>query len=665
MKALTRSQAGLAVTSCLALTLATPGLAHAGSSPSRHVLGHAPGWTARAHHLGRLSGSTQQDLSFVLNLRDAAGAEALADAVSTPSSAQYGHYLTAAQWRARYAPTDAQVRAVSDWLTTSGFHVVEVPANHRYVRVTASTSTTEKALATQLDAYVKDGHDVTAPAADYSVPEALSGVVAAVGGLDTSQRTVPLHTTPDTSEQRAGAGSSASNELLPPPDPVFRNATPCSSYYGEKIATGVPQLVKNPQPYAPCGYKPAQVRGAYGTQTALAGGLDGSGRTVAIVDAYASPFIAQDAATYARRNDPAHPLRSDQLRQVVPRSFTHAKLCGPGGWYGEETLDVEAVHATAPGAKILYVGARSCLDSDINAAVNTIVDNQLAEVVSNSYGEPDNVVLASDLVAQHQTFLQAAAEGISMVFSSGDDGDEILNTGTRQTDSPASDPKVTAVGGTSLAVTRSNGYGFEQGWGTGKSTLVDGAWTPVPPAYLYGGGGGTSHLYREPDYQKGVVPDQLAGYFGDGTMHRVVPDVAMVGDPNTGFLVGQSQTFPDGSIRYSEYRIGGTSLSSPLFAGVVAVADQVHGAPLGFLNPRLYALSGSSALHDVDHGRRVTDAVVRVDFVNGFDASDGTVTSLRTLNQTGTIFTRPGYDDVTGVGSPHGTAFLTALGHRG
>src|SRR6476620_9782473 len=71
MKALTRSKAGLAVTSCLALTLATPGLAHAGSSPSRHVLGHAPTWTSRAHHVGRLSGATQQDLSFVLNLRDA------------------------------------------------------------------------------------------------------------------------------------------------------------------------------------------------------------------------------------------------------------------------------------------------------------------------------------------------------------------------------------------------------------------------------------------------------------------------------------------------------------------------------------------------------------------------------------------------------------------
>ena len=98
----------------------------------------------------------------------------------------------------------------------------------------------------------------------------------------------------------------------------------------------------------------------------------------------------------------------------------------------------------------------------------------------------------------------------------------------------------------------------------------------------------------------------------------------MVGDPNTGFLVGQSQTFPDGTVKYSEYRIGGTSLSCPLFAGVVAVADQVHGGSLGFLNPQLYSLAGTSAFRDVNHGRKVTDGVVRVDYVNGFDAKDGT-----------------------------------------
>ena len=101
---------------------------------------------------------------------------------------------------------------------------------------------------------------------------------------------------------------------------------------------------------------------------------------MAIVDAYASKYIYKDAAKYASVNDPSHPLRDYQFNQVLPAGYTHADECGASGWYGEETLDVEAVHATAPGAKILYVGAESCYDNDINAAVNTIVDNQLAQV---------------------------------------------------------------------------------------------------------------------------------------------------------------------------------------------------------------------------------------------------------------------------------------------
>ncbi len=664
MSTLRRRQAGLAVTGCLALTLAAPGLAQAGTGGGRHVLGHAPAWTSHARRAGGPAASSQQHLDVVLALHDEAGAEALADAVSTPGGAQYGHYLSAARWRARFAPTASDVATVTAWLRSSGFRVVSVPANHRYIEVTATAAATQKALATSLGTFVKDGTTVTAPTTTYSVPDSLATLVVGVSGLDTAARKTPLHTTPDTTEQRAKAATKPGpGDVLPPPDPVFRNATPCSTYYGQKMATSLPQLVANPQPYAPCGYKPAQLRGAYGTAAAQSQGYDGRGATVAVVDAYASKYIAKDATKYAARNDASHPLRGYQLRQVLPASYSHADECGASGWYGEETLDVEAVHATAPAANILYVGASSCYDSDINAAVNTVVDNELAQVVTNSYGETDDVVAPADLANSHQTALQAAAEGISMLFSSGDSGDEIAASGQRQTDFQASDPKVTAVGGTALAVTRTNGYGFEQGWGTGKSTLTNGAWSPNPPAYLYGGGGGTTHLFAEPAYQRGVVPSSLADYFGEGP-HRVVPDVAMVGDPNTGFLVGQSQTFPNGKVRYSEYRIGGTSLSSPLFAGVVAVANQVHGSRLGFLNPKMYQLAGTSAFRDVNHGAAVTDAVVRVDYANGFDASDGLLTSLRTLNQTGTIHTRKGYDDVTGVGSPNGVSFLTAMASR-
>ncbi len=647
---------------CLALGLVLPSAAQARTSPSgRRVVETTPGWTAHARRIGAVAGSTQQHLAAVLNLRDEAGAEALATAVSTPGSAQYGRYVTAAQWRDRFAPTTADVAAVVSWLTSSGFTIGSIPANHRYIEFSGSAAAAQAALDTQLSTFVKDGTQVTAPTTDVSVPDSLSGLVAGIQGLDTSMTAQPLSTGgAETQQTTATAGSNAAGPTLPRPPAVFRNAGPCSAYYGQKPATGLPQLVTDPQSYVPCGYVPGQIRSAYGVDKALASGLDGRGVTVAVVDAYAAPTILSDAQTYAAAHDATHPLKSYQFSQVLPGSYNHAGVCGASGWYGEETLDVEAVHATAPGANIVYVGGASCLDSDLDAAVNTVVDNSLASVVTNSYGDAGEPSSLGAVAESHQTALQAAAQGISLLFSSGDSGDEIANLGSRQVDYQASDPMVTAVGGTSLNVTKNGSYGWEQGWGTGKSVLTAGAWSPATPAYIYGGGGGTSHLFTQPSYQAGVVPSSISEYFGDGP-YRAVPDVAMDGDPNTGFLIGESQTFPNGKVKYSEYRIGGTSLSSPLFAGVVAVADQAGHRSLGFLNPKLYQLAGSRAFRDVDHGQSITDAVVRVDFVNGVNTKKGTVTSLRTINQTGTIYTRPGYDDVTGVGSPNGMAFLSLM----
>jgi subtilase family serine protease len=133
----------------------------------------------------------------------------------------------------------------------------------------------------------------------------------------------------------------------------------------------------------------------------------------------------------------------------------------------------------------------------------------------------------------------------------------------------------------------------------------------------------------------------------------------MDGDPNTGFLVGETQTFPEG-VSYGEYRIGGTSLSSPLFAGVMALADQFAGAAHGFINPVLYEqVKGTPGITDVTH---VTGAVIRNDFANGITASDGILTSIRTLDFQGlAIQTRPGYDNVTGLGVPSGVAFFRFL----
>ena len=140
-------------------------------------------------------------------------------------------------------------------------------------------------------------------------------------------------------------------------------------------------------PYAPCGYTPRQLRSAYGLTPVVNSGTDGTGATVAIIDAFASPTIFEDASEYARRHDPSHPLLASQFSQVIfkaTRKLQGPNQCDASGWYGEETLDVEAVHAIAPGANIVYVGASDCLDVSLDKALNDVVANERAHIVSNS-----------------------------------------------------------------------------------------------------------------------------------------------------------------------------------------------------------------------------------------------------------------------------------------
>jgi len=435
----------------------------------------------------------------------------------------------------------------------------------------------------------------------------------------------------------------------PPPEPGFRNAGPCSTYYGEKLATTLPQFNGKTLPYAPCGYVGRQFRSAYeGTTT-----LDGRGVTVAITDAYASPNIASDAATYAERNgDRAY--APGQLTQSVAKPFTRVNFgqrqCAANSWYGEETLDVEAVHAMAQGANIRYYGAASCYDADLLDTFARVNDDDAAQIVTNSWGSTELGTKPTTIAAYEQAFLQGAAEGISYMFSSGDDGDESLATGTVQTDYPTSDPFATAVGGTTTAIDATGALAWETGWGTLKYSLSsDGtSWDPV--GFLYGAGGGESSLFGQPDYQAGITPAGARG----------VPDVAMDADVTTGMLIGETQTFPEGP-HYDQYRIGGTSLASPLFAGMSALAFQNAGHGVGLLNPTIYSNASTGAFTDVT-GPGADPGNVRVDFANGLDASGGLLYSVRTFDQDTSLGVNPGWDDVTGLGSPN-SGWLTAVSH--
>ncbi len=175
-----------------------------------------------------------------------------------------------------------------------------------------------------------------------------------------------------------------------------------------------------------------------------------------IIDAYASPTILQDVNQWST-NRGLPTITGSQFQQVVaPGTFRRPQNTkqDPQGWYGEETLDVEAVHGMAPAANIVYVGAPNNYQ-DLDAAMNHVVDRHLAQIVTNSYGFDTTELLPPGYMKPiEDTLIQAAAEGIGVYFSSGDNGDESSTFGFPTTDWPASSPWVTAVGGTSLGVTR-------------------------------------------------------------------------------------------------------------------------------------------------------------------------------------------------------------------
>ncbi|AUG76387.1 serine protease [Kitasatospora sp. MMS16-BH015] len=637
----------------LALALAAP--VGAAPSPQHRVVvpGTHPAWAQASADLGPVGANAPVTVRIYLAGQDEAELTAFAQAVSDPHSTHYRHFLTPQQVRERFGPSPEQTASVHRWLSSAGLTISRQTDHYLVAEGTAEQA--QRAFAVQLHSFRREAHTYQAPVGEASVPAEVASAVLAVHGLNTA----PHQVHHGSGANRPAAARSVPQDTLPGPAPAFVNSGPFSSYYGEKPATGTPEAYGQVQPYVIQGYDGARLRSAYG---ASATGLTGQGVTVAIVDAYDSPTLDQDTATYAAAHGDA-PYAPGQLMHDDPAEWTHTQAptdadptgCGAQGWYGEQTLDVEAVHAVAPEAGIQYVGAASCQDPDMIDALRRVVDGHLADIVSNSWGEAENASdPALDPVYQ-QIFHCGAAEGIGFYFSSGDDGDDLASTGTKQTDMPASLDSVTAVGGTALGLDQDGAYSFETGWGTLKAPLSsDGtSWTNFPGAFTSGAGGGTSGRVKQPSYQRKVVPRSLSG--ANGGRNRVVPDIAAVADPNTGFLVGQTQTFPNGEARYSEYRIGGTSLAAPVISGLQALAQQASGKPIGFANPAIYQRYGSSAFHDVTDQPFGPDhdlAEVRVDFVNGVDASQGTVTSLRSLGKDSSLHAVEGYDDVTGVGTP-------------
>ncbi|MEN3307509.1 MAG: hypothetical protein V7603_3711, partial [Micromonosporaceae bacterium] len=483
-----RTGAVLSIAALTAVGVATFG-APASAANRTPVAGSHANWASAPNRVSAAKTSQKINFRVYLQMRDQAGAEAAARAVSSPGSASFRQFLSTSQVRQRYAPTAASVAAVRSWLRSSGFAISSVAANNIYVEATGTIAQAQQAFGVDLNLYRIKGQVLRAADRELTVPSSLGRVVSGVIGVDNALNLVHPNIRggqDDAKSTRAASGQALANPQaatkpadVPPPD-GFRNAPPTSAYWGQKRDTADPAYgggFPNPLPYAPTGWKPGQLRSAYGLSDLTSLGVDGRGTTVAIVDAFASPTLYQDAAQYARRNDPSHPLRRSQFSEIVfppTPELEPPDQCDAAGWYGEQTLDVEAVHAMAPGAHILYVGGSDCLDLSLDKAVNEIVSNNRAQIVSNSYGNLGEDVPADEVQAFQSIAVQAVLQGIGLYFSSGDSGDEVANLGTPSADFSASSPWVTAVGGTSIGIDAKGRRVVETGWETGRSVLGNG-----------------------------------------------------------------------------------------------------------------------------------------------------------------------------------------------
>jgi subtilase family serine protease len=581
------------------------GAAGAAASPATVIPGTAP--SSSSGVASATAGVTRSAEVHVFLGRDQAGLQALDEQLADPRSSTYGQFLTPAQVAARFGATDAQRAQVASWLSSEGLHLTgESPY---LVSATGPAGSVANALHTRL---VSSGANGVTNTTAMSMPSDLAGAVvtASVTGTQPLPEKPKLLAGP---RRTTGSASTAK----------------CSQYYGQLPATGVPPAYGEQLTWAPCGYTPNQLRSAL---SAGSGELTGRGVTVAIISGDNDRTAFSDANAQAAE---------DGFPALAPSQYVAYVEKGSRNGVGdvESALDVESVHAVAPGATIAYVaGGRGGSDDPTLNALEQIVEQHLADVVTDSWGLSENFTPGIE-GAFSNALQRAGVEGITVDTASGDVGSDPPLSYLF----PASDPWLTTVGGTSIAIGSAGQELWQTGWEDGRSKRQGGAWVPTPPGRFDGGAtGGVSTLFQEPYYQQGVV----SGNVVDGTAMEVYPDVSDPADPDTGYSI--AYTVHGRGLLFETW--GGTSMASPLFAGTEAdVIQERQGAPLGYANPTLYALAGSRAFDDVTdspQGPGVTEAVV-------FPGASGKPV-LGTLGQAQltNLICGPGFDDVTGLGTP-------------
>jgi subtilase family serine protease len=623
----------------LVATLALPTRASAAPTrPSGRMVRLAdsitPALSARARRSGTpVAAGSRVHLTVALKPRDPAALDAYANAVSTPGSAVYRHYLTAPAFGGRFGASAAQLRAVRTAFARQGLTLGRTATGRLSIPLIADAGTIDRGLDVQLRRVREPGgrSAVTATRAPALAAGAAAGVQSIVG-LDTSSGPRPL------TQRRPVDG--------PLTEPLA--ATPPTPSGGTPLATK-PHVSPSAGP-RPCskatstrsnfgGYTDDELAAAYGFEGLYAAGDEGSGTTIAVyeLESNSRADIAAFEACYG-------------INTSV--SYVHVDGgSGHGVGTDEAAFDIENVIGFAPDAKVLvYQGHNAQSGAPGSGPFDTfaaIVNQDRAQVVSVSWGGCEAQLGKTTARAENTLFEQAAIQGQSIVAADGDNGAQDCqspkhpNARGLAVDDPASQPWVTGVGGTTLQGTSPSVY--ETAWNSRHESAGR-------PSTAGATGGGVSSFWAMPPWQSraatslGVATSAASGSHC-GRKHgscREVPDVSIDSDPVTGYVAYWNGAGTVAGARAGWQVLGGTSGSAPVWAALLALADSApacHGRPIGFANPALYRAAGD-AYHRDFHDVRLGS--------NDFAAARG-------------FSAKRGYDMATGLGTPNASPLVASM----
>ncbi len=518
--------------------------------------------------------------------------DALLEAQQNPSSPNFHKWLGPEEFADRFGLSANDVSQVVAWLQQQGFTIDEVGRARRWVAFSGVADQVEKAFQTEIHEYMANGQTFYANAGEPAVPAAFAEVVS---------------------------GFRALNNFQMKPRPRFTSNVTGNHYLS-----------------------PSDFATIYNLNAVYARGIDGRGQKIAVVgqtDLQLADIRAFRTASGLPQNDPQVIL--------VPGSADPGTNSGD---LGEADLDVEWSGAVAPAAQIIYVNSKNGAFDSLQYAV----DQNLAPVISVSYGACEQEFSTQDASMMSALGAQANAQGITIVAASGDTGAADCETHSSTTaiathglavDIPASLPSVTGVGGTEFHETSTSWTSTNNtSNGSAMGYMSENAWNDTTTELqLSSGGGGRSKFYSKPSWQV------AAGVPADGM--RDVPDVSMnASASHDGYLMCTLGSCANGYRTSSGGLtvVGGTSAGAPTFAGMIALINQVTNTSQGNINPNLYRLAtlAPNAFHDVTSGSNQVPCLV--------GTTDCSISSM--IGYTAA----PGYDQATGLGSVDANNLIAA-----